>query len=195
MDSTVAGQGSRSSVLRIAVPIGALAVFAAVGAYLIFGQKQSTSEITYVRLTQSTQSYTILLQVVSPQSMYTPEQVKQENPTEGEVMFAGTMVMPPGMGSMSMSTSSYPAGWRHIEVHIYDRSTNSVIANASPVMTVSDDQSGQATTVPIVTMQSVVEGASDLHYGNNAYLPSGHSYTLTVTVAGETATFHFKLQS
>jgi len=171
-----------------------LAIFAAVGAYLIFGQKQAASEITYVRLTDSTQSYTILLQVVSPQSMYTSDQVKQENPTEGEVMLSGTMVMPPGMASMSnMSASSYPAGWRHTEVHIYNRSDNRVITDAAPVMTVTDDQSGQTTNVPSVTMQSVVEGASDLHYGNNAYLPSGHSYTFTVTVAGETATFHFKL--
>lgn len=179
--------------LRVLVPVLVLVAFVAIGAYLIFGQTKAPAEITYVSLIEHTAKYTVVLNVVSPQNMYTPQQVKQENPTDGEVMFAGTMVMPPGMAGMSMSNMSYPAGWRHMEVHIYDRATNGVIGNASPIMIVTDDQTRQQTNVPIVTMQSVVVGASDFHYGNNADLPAGHSYTATVQVGSEVATFHFKL--
>jgi len=179
--------------LRVLVPVLVLVAFVAIGAYLIFGQTKAPSEITYVSLIEHTTSYTVVLNVVSPQNMYTPQQVKQENPTDGEVMFAGTMVMPPGMAGMSMSNMSYPAGWRHMEVHIYDRTTNRVIGNASPTISVTNDQTGQKTNVPIVAMQSVVVGASDLHYGNNVYLPSGDSYTATVQVGSEVATFHFKV--
>jgi len=170
-----------------------LVLFGAVGAYLIFGQTKAPSEITYVSLIEHTTNYTVVLNVVSPQNMYTPQQVKQQNPTDGEVMFSGAMVMPPGMGGMSMSNMSYPAGWRHMEVHIYDRNTNQVIGDASPMIVVTNDQTGLQTNVPIVTMQSVVVGASDLHYGNNVDLPSGHSYTAAVQVESDVATFHFRL--
>jgi hypothetical protein len=196
------GQASptRRARLRILVPALVLVAFGAVGAYLIFGQTKAPSEITYVSLTERTAGYTLLLHVVSPQNMYTPQQVEQQNPTDGEVMYSGTMVMPPGQGSgggsmagMNMSNTSYPPGWRHMEVHIYDRTTNGVLRDASPVMTVTNDQTGQRTSVPSVTMQSVVEGASDFHYGNNVDLPSGHTYTASVQVRGDVATFHFRL--
>ncbi len=178
--------------MRVLIPVLLLVLFGAAGAYLIFGQTKAPSEITYVSLIGHTANYTVVLNVVSPQNMYTPQQVKQENPTDGEVMYSGSMVMPPGM-AMSMSNMSYPAGWRHVEVHIYDSATNTVIRSTSPTIVVTNDQSGQATNVPIVTMQSVVVGASDFHYGNNVDLPSGHSYTATVQVGSEVATFHFKL--
>jgi hypothetical protein len=198
------GEGEASAIrrtrLRILVPVLVLVAFGGVGAYLIFGLTRAPSEITYVSLTERTASHTVLLHVVSPQNMYTPEQVKQQNPTDGEVMFSGTMVMPPGQGSgggsmagMNMSNMSYPPGWRHMEAHIYDRTTNRVIRDASPIMTVTNDQTGQRTSVPSVTMQSVLDGASDLHYGNNVDLPSGHSYTASVQVGGDVATFHFGL--
>jgi hypothetical protein len=198
MDSPVRSEVERPPLgkslrLRILIPVLALVVFAAVGAYLIFGQTRAPSQITYVSLTGHTANYTLLLHVVSPQNMYTPQQVKQQNPTDGEVMFSGTMVMPPGMQGMSMSNTSYPAGWRHMEVHVYARSTNAVIRNASPIMTVTNDLTGQKRTVPKVTMQSVTDGPSDLHYGNNVYLPSGYAYTATVQVGDDVATFHFRL--
>jgi hypothetical protein len=171
-----------------------LVVFGAVGAYLIFGQTKAPAEITYVSMIEHTPNYTVVLNLVSPQDMWTVQQVKQQNPTDGEVMFSGTMVMPPGMGGMNMSNMSYPAGWRHMEVHIYDRTTNSVLHGLSPIIIVTSDQTGQSTNLPIVTMQSVGAGQdSDFHYGNNVDLPSGHSYTATVQVGTDVATFHFKL--
>lgn len=182
----------RRAPWRILIPVLVLVLFGVAGAYLIFGQTKAPSEITYVSLIGHTTNYTVVLNVVSPQNMYTPQQVNQENPTDGEVMFSGSMVMPPGM-AMSMSNMSYPAGWRHVEVHIYDSATNTVIRSTSPTIVVTNDQSGQAANVPIVTMQSVVVGASDFHYGNNVDLPSGNSYTATVQVGSDVATFHFKL--
>jgi hypothetical protein len=175
------------------IPVVALVAFGVIGAYLIFGQTKTPSEITYVSLIEHTPNYTVVLNVVSPQNMYTPQQVKQQNPTDGEVMYSGTMVMPPGM-TMSMSNTSYPTGWRHVEVHIYDRTTNGVIRYASPIIIVTNDQTGQRTNVPIVTMQSVGAGQNpDFHYGNNVDLPSGDSYAATVQVGSDVATFSFKL--
>jgi hypothetical protein len=180
--------------MRILIPVAVLVAFGAVGAYLIFGQTKAPSEITYVSLIEHTPNYTVVLDVVSPQDMWTEQQVKDQNPTDGEVMYSGTMVMPPGMAGASMSNMSYPAGWRHMEVHIYDLATNSVIRTASPIIIVTNDQTGQPTNLPIVTMQSVGAGQDlDFHYGNNVDLPSGHTYTATVQVGSDVATFHFKL--
>jgi hypothetical protein len=44
----------------------------------------------------------------------------------------------------------------------------------------------------MVTMQGVIEGPGDFHYGNNVDLPTGH-YTVTVAVGSESANFDFNV--
>jgi hypothetical protein len=181
--------------LLIGGPVLVLLVFIAGGAYLIFGQGRAPSQPTNFHLTATTEQYSMLLAVAPMQNMYTPEQVKTQHPTDGEVMFSGQMIMPPGGGQSmpGMSMPSAPPGWRHVEVHIYTRSGNHVVTDAHPTITVSDTTTGKVTHLPIVTMQGIVAGPSDFHYGNNVYLPAGDSYKARVDVGGDTATFAFKL--
>jgi hypothetical protein len=172
----------------------AAAVFVAsvvAGGYFL--EKQSSTTPVNFHLTATTHTYTLLLQVSPPQSMYTSAQVASQHPSDGEVMLSGTMTMPPGMSGATMTGSSYPAGWHHVEIHVYDRLSNQVIANANLVIRIHDDTTGDSISLPIVTMQGIVAGPQDFHYGNNAELTNGHAYTLTAHVDAETASFHFNL--
>jgi hypothetical protein len=182
-----------SKQLLLGAGVAALIVFIAVGAVLITRQGTPPAAPVTFNQTTDTANYRMLLIVSPPQSMYTQAQVQSEHPTNGEVMFSGAMTMPSGMSGMSMSASSYPAGWHHVEVHVYDRASGAVVKDASPAITIHDDTTGTTTTLPIVTMQSVVTGGPDFHYGNNAQLHAGDAYTLTTKANSNVATFHFHL--
>ena len=138
----------------------------------------------------STNSWNLSLEVGPLQPMYTPAQVSAQHPKAGEVTFSGQMVMPPGMANMvSMAGMSAP-GWYHLEVHFYDKTSGFPVRGLDPVITVTNTGSGQAQTVPIVTMQGINEGSRDFHYGNNIELPKGQ-YHVTATASGQTGVFDF----
>jgi hypothetical protein len=115
--------------------------------------------------------------------MYTPAQVKSMHPKMGEVMVGGSMG-----GGMSMGK-----GTRHVEVHIHSRANGRVVTNVSPTMRIRDKTAmagmDMAVKVPVMAMQGIGQGVSDLHYGNNVPLKTGHTYVITVTVNKEPATF------
>jgi hypothetical protein len=145
-----------------------------------------------INQTTNTANYKMLLIVGPPVSIYTPDQVKTEHPTNGEVMFSGTVVLPPGMaGRPSIAASSYPPGWYHLEVHVSDRLNGKIITDATPVITIHDTTTDKTTTLPFLTMQGIRAGPGDFHYGNNAKLASGDVYTLTTQVHADTGTFRF----
>ena len=89
--------------------------------------------------------------------------------------------------AMSMGGSA-----RHLEVHITSRGTGKVVAGAYPTISAIDTNTKNAMTVnvPVAEMEGVNMGASDLHYGNNVDMPVGHTYTVTVKVNADTATFN-----
>jgi hypothetical protein len=130
-------------------------------------------------LKATTSSYTFTLMIGMPEPMWTPAQVKVKHPKTGEVMLMGSMG-----GAMSMGGSQ-----RHLEVHIYSRSTGKPVAGANPTITVIDTsaKNAMAIKVPVAEMQGVVAGAADLHYGNNVDLVGGHTYKVTVTLEGQHA--------
>lgn len=131
-----------------------------------------------------TASYVFSLTIGPVETMYSRAQVKAEHPKNGEVMLSGQMTG--GMAGMTMSTE----GMRHLEVHICTRA-GAVVTNAHPRIVVTDSTAkSMPMTVPIVKMEGVTQGASDLHYGNNVTLTAGHKVTVTVTLAGQKAIFH-----
>ena len=132
----------------------------------------------------ATASYRFVLQVTMPQKMYTQAQVRQMHPKSGEVMLRGSMS---AMGG-SM------AGMRHLEVQICTRASLAVVTNAMPMIRLRDDTTGKTKIVPVAVMEGIGTGVADLHYGNNVAMTAGHSFTVTVQVKGEKATFHFKLR-
>jgi hypothetical protein len=144
----------------------------------------------------STASYNLSVQIGGLQPMYTPQQVASSHPKTGEVMFSGQMVMPPGMAGMAdmsnMAGMSIPPEWHHLEVHAFSKKTGDVVKSLTPAVSVTSHSTGLVTPVPLTTMQGVIEGAGDFHYGNNVDLPPG-LYTVTVVIGGETAAFDFNV--
>lgn len=160
------------------------------GGFLGLGQPpdQSSTTIhaaaagTQIKLA-STSTYNLVAEVGGLQAMYTPAQASSQHPKSGEVMFGGSMTMPP-------DTTNVSPEWHHLEVHIFDKKTGNVVTTQNPVLTVKNDSTGQTQQVPVVVMQGIVEGPGDYHYGNNVDLPTGQ-YTVTVVIGSETANFDF----
>jgi hypothetical protein len=172
-----------------------LAVVLAAGAYIALTRTAPTAQPANIHQTANTRSYSLLLAVAPAQPMYSFQEVAARHPAAGEEMLGGTMVMPGSDGhhmeGMDMSDmAGADPSWRHVEVHVYSRGTDTPIRDAHPAIAVRNDAGGKATDLPIATMQSVAIGPSDYHYGNNTYMPGGQDYTITVRIAGESATFH-----
>jgi len=139
--------------------------------------------------TASTDVYNLSLEVGPIQPMYTPQQFSSLHPKKGEIMFTGTMVMPPGMETMTnMDAASFPPGWKHLEIHVYDNKTGDPVRDLNPQITVVNTASGQSQQVPIVTMQGIPDGPKDFHYGNNVQMPPGN-YVVDVQMNAQRATF------
>lgn len=130
----------------------------------------------------TTASYVVVLDVGPPEVMYSQDQVNQQHPTTGEVMLGGAM------------TDVSGPGVQHLEAHICNRSSGSVVTGASPTITVRDTTAGTPSQdMPVAEMQGVTSGTSDYHYGNNAVLRSGHTFAITVKLNGETANLSYRV--
>ncbi len=105
--------------------------------------------------------------------------------TAGEVMVSGQMMM---------ATSMNMTGVYHLEVHVYNIGNGTVVTNKSVTIQIVNDATNKTQNVPIVVMYDMMVGLSDTHFGNNVSLTPGN-YTIIVTVAGETATFHVTIPS
>jgi hypothetical protein len=123
------------------------------------------------------------------------------HPMQGEVMVRGQMTILPGMNpGMSMSDAgsgtSAPVEDRHLEVHICSKITGRVVQDAQPVITVTDNSAGGTSQqVPVSVMEGAGQGMEDLHYGNNVVMAPGHTFTVSVVVGSEQATFSLKMPS
>jgi hypothetical protein len=162
--------------------------------------------------TQTTPSYHIELDIGPAAVMLTPDQVASA--TSGEVMVdmssmnMSSMSMPTGSSSSSMTMASAggspstttsmmsmattDAGQpvnHHLEVHVYDASTGSVVSDIVPTITITDVAASTARTLDdVMAMYDIQTGMSDLHFGNNVYLPDG-TYMIQVTVGQEMTQF------
>lgn len=129
----------------------------------------------------TTASYIAVLDVGPPESMWSPDQVASDHPTTGEVMLGGAM------------TDASGPDVRHLEVHICNRSSGTVVTGQQPTISLDDTTANTASqNLPVAEMQGVGSGAGDYHYGNNTVLQPGHQYTVTVRLHGETATLQYK---
>jgi methionine-rich copper-binding protein CopC len=134
--------------------------------------------------TQTTASYALALEIGPVAEMLTPEDVA--GATSGEVMVPGPGMMP-DIAAMMMD-DGLPAN-HHLEVHIHDRMTGLVVSGTMPTISVTSQATGETRELDnVMAMYDVAAGMSDLHFGQNVYLPDG-SYTITVRVSGELATF------
>lgn len=162
---------SRLSSVRFVVPIVAVVLAPILPAAAASGMSPSAHA--------TSASYRFTLTIGMPEQMWTLAQVKAKHPKTGEVMLMGSMA-----GGMSMGSSQ-----RHLEVHIYARSTGKPIAGGHPTISAVDASAKNAMpiTVPVAEMEGVTSGAADVHYGNNVNLVGGHTYKVTVTLNGQRA--------
>lgn len=129
----------------------------------------------------TTANYIVVLDVGPAEQMYTQQQVDSTHPSSGEVMLGG-----------SMTDVSGP-NVSHVEAHICKRSGGSVVTNDEPVISIADTTAGTPPQdLPVAEMQGVGQSTSDYHYGNNAVIRPGHSYTITVRLNGESAVLTYK---
>ncbi len=126
--------------------------------------------------------YKITLEIGPVATMLMPEQAAGAK--EGEVM-----VHMPGMPhSMGMTDQGKPVN-RHLEVHIYDKATGTVVTEVIPKITFTNQATGKSRSLATIgAMYDVREGQKDLHFGSNLFLPEG-TYTVLVVVGSEKAIF------
>ena len=133
--------------------------------------------------TQTTAHYKVTLTLGPVAIMLMPDQAAGAK--EGEVM-----VQMPGMTmpSMTMTDQGQQVN-NHLEIALFDKTSGAVVTDQMPMITVKNDTTGVSRNLDsVMAMYNVQVGKSDMHFGNNVYLPDG-TYTVTATVNGETATF------
>ncbi|MGI8688335.1 MAG: hypothetical protein ACR2M3_07115 [Thermomicrobiales bacterium] len=196
--SSLAGQCNRRTFLHTAAAVGGAGV---VGALLnACGSSSSTAApatsaastaaattsaasavaASPIAMTQTTASYKIVLGIGPVETMLTPDMA--QGATSGEVMAP--------MSGMAMPTMMMDQGQpvnHHLEVHITNTATGTVIKDQMPMITITDPQ-GKSRTLDSMAMYGVTEGVSDWHFGNNVYLPNG-AYTISVQVGNEQTAF------
>jgi len=101
--------------------------------------------------------------------MYSAKEVNLIHPIAGEMTLTGT-------GSARTTNS------RHVEAHIYDRSTGLPTTNVTPMIEVTNQSTGEVSMVESVLMQDVVIGDSDVHFGDNVTVPGRSRLSVSVVL-------------
>ncbi|MFM2072896.1 MAG: hypothetical protein RLZZ623_3160 [Actinomycetota bacterium] len=123
----------------------------------------------------TTPSYLVVANVLPGEEMYSKTQVDAQHPLVGELAIKG-MSMPTGPNS------------RHVEAHVYDRTTGKPLSDVDVTLVVVNRTTGQRDTVMSTLMQDINIGALDVHYGNNLAIPGGSSLSLVINVNDEEVT-------
>ena len=171
--------GGRRWLSRLLLP---LFVVASTSCDVIHGDgNANTSDAADVALVAGwtrialTANYLLVVNVLPSERMFTRDEVASMNPTEGEAILDGEGE-PTGLGV------------RHVEAHIYDRSTGLPLSNVKPSIRVFNRTTGEQRDVSPTLMQDVVVGAPDIHYGNNVPVRGNSDISLAITVGDEAVT-------
>ena len=124
----------------------------------------------------TTPKYFVVANVLPGEHMYTQAEEDAQHPTVGELIISG-----PG-NPLGNSV-------RHVEAHIYDRTTGMPLSNLHPTIDVLNRTTGQRIPVRATLMQDIAIGALDIHYGNNVVVQGNCDITLTVTIGDEVVAF------
>jgi len=129
-------------------------------------------------------AYRMTLMIGPREAMYTQPQAQRTHPTTGEIMLRGVM-----MGGMRMGMPN-----RHLEVHVLDRRTMRPVSN--PMVSITYQAMSpmmmRPVQVPVAVMVGVSMDMSDIHYGNNVYMPAG-TYRVSVHANQAYATYTVRL--
>jgi hypothetical protein len=162
-------------------------------------------------LVQTTSTYTVVLQlgpvadmVASGSSTMSADaevMVGQVGMSEPNMDMGASQTSSMGMShDMSSSTGGMSSAMsnmadqgmavnHHLEVHITDNSTGSVVSDVTPVIRVRDKSTGVSRDLnDVMAMYGAMMGPSDFHYGQNVWLPDGQ-YDITVMLGSQSALF------
>ena len=150
---------------------------------------------------------TVAPAVASMASSQGPEPTAQTASYRIQVV-AGPVVMEDAMMRMSGIMSTMDRGQpvnRHLEVHIFDRSTGAVRKDLVPTVRITEQSTGTTRQLADVHAAGTAQGVAYVlacmmsehrvearHFGDNLYLPDG-IYTVTVEVDGESAAVELSL--
>lgn len=124
----------------------------------------------------TTDRYIAVANVLPGEEMFTQSGIDAEHPVEGELIVSG-------------DGAPVVVDARHVEVHLYDRSTGLPVKGLRVTMEVVNLSTGQHFDVPATEMQDIVIGDRDLHYGNNIPISGPADVRVIVTVGDERLTF------
>jgi len=133
-------------------------------------------------------AYRMTLMIGPREAMYTQAEARRTHPTTGEIMLRGVMMGGMGMG-MGMGMPN-----RHLEVHVLDRRTMRPVSN--PMVSITYQATSpmmmRPVQVPVAVMVGLSMDMSDIHYGNNVYMPAG-TYRVSVHANQAYATYTVRL--
>jgi hypothetical protein len=136
-------------------------------------------------LVERTPHYTLNLEIGPVEQMVS--QTDAMHAQNGEVVSGGAMAHDTGMMSDHMDQGM--AANHHLEVHIAQADSGSVVMDVTPTIRISDKSSGQSRDLPqVMGMYGASMGMSDFHYGQNVFLPDG-TYVVKVLLGADTAEF------
>jgi hypothetical protein len=124
----------------------------------------------------TTDKYIAVANVLPGEQMYTDEENHSEHPLVGELILHGT-------GAPVTAQS------RHVEVHVYDRTTGLPVDGLDVTVEVMNLSTGEHLMIPTTAMQDLSIGARDRHYGNNVSIAGPADLRVIVTIDDERLTF------
>lgn len=164
----------------IALGLGGLGLMTACGVLRADAAPKASAAMTKARVAEvagwtrpvTTAHYLVVVNVLPSEHMMTRAEMNAMHPTEGELIING-IGEPQG------------AGVRHVEAHIYDRTTGQVVTSLVPSIRLVNRTTGEVVDVVPTLMEDVIVGPLDLHYGNNVPVTGDSDISVQVTVAGE----------
>jgi hypothetical protein len=97
--------------------------------------------------------------------------------------------MSPAAGMMSDHMDQGMAANHHLELHIAQADSGSVVMDVTPTIRIIDKLSGESRDLPqVMGMYGASMGMSDFNYGQNVFLPDG-TYIVRILVGPDTAEF------
>jgi hypothetical protein len=144
-----------------------------------FGQTDSSdsdvaSAAGWTRIA-TTSRYVVVANVLPGEEMFAAAEIEARHPTEGECIIRGTgRAVGPDV--------------RHVEAHVYDRTTGLPLDDVTLTITLLNRSTGERMVVEPTLMQDINIGGADIHYGNNVVVRGDSDLSLQVTISGEEVT-------
>jgi hypothetical protein len=136
-------------------------------------------------LVERTPRYTFNLTIGPVEAMVSP--MDAMHGMTGEVVSGGSMSHDTGMMSDHMDQGM--AANHHLEVHIAQSESGTVVMDVTPTIRITDKSSGESHDLQqVMGMYGAAMGMNDFHYGQNVFLPDG-TYLVKILVGPDTAEF------